>query len=238
MKIVVVHGQSHKGVTYTATHKVIDNLGKYEEYELKEFFLPNDGPTFCYGCNNCFLKGEDECPEAMKVQPIWKAILWADIVILDTPVYVMDMSGAMKNLLDHFAYAWVTHRPEPSMFKKVGIAACSSAGAPCGSVTKSLASKLGWMCIGKVVQMPFISSAMNKSDISPEKMKEIEKKSLKTATKAYNFIKSPHTSIKTKFLFGMMRKMQCSDDAAWNPTDQNWWKEHGFTGKTRPWNNK
>ena len=56
MKITVIHGQSHKGVTYKMTHTVLEFLMSSED-ELKEFFLPKDGPGFCVGCNNCFLKG-------------------------------------------------------------------------------------------------------------------------------------------------------------------------------------
>ena len=57
MKITVIHGQSHKGVTYKMTHTVLEFLMSSED-ELKEFFLPKDGPGFCVGCNNFFLKGE------------------------------------------------------------------------------------------------------------------------------------------------------------------------------------
>lgn len=50
----------------------------------------------------------------------------------------MEMSGAMKNLMDHLAYRWVTHRPHGSMFRKVGVVVCSSAGAPTTCVLKSM----------------------------------------------------------------------------------------------------
>ena len=56
MKITVIHGQSHKGVTYTMTKNVLDFLVGKED-EVYEFFLPKDGPEFCIGCNMFFLKG-------------------------------------------------------------------------------------------------------------------------------------------------------------------------------------
>lgn len=125
----------------TMAHCVLKNL-KEEDTEIKEFFLPKDGPGFCVGCNNCFMKGEETCPEAAKVQPIVKAMDWADVIMLDTPNYCMEMSGAMKSLLDHFGYRWVTHRPHESMFHKVGVTLASSAGAPPNGVVKSLAKQL------------------------------------------------------------------------------------------------
>ena len=81
----------------------------------------------------------------------------------------MDMSGAMKTLLDHFAYRWVTHRPHPSMFKKVGITLSSSAGAPPNSTVKSLAKQLKWMCVPTVYTFPFVSSAMGIGDLAESK---------------------------------------------------------------------
>lgn len=234
MKIVLIHGQGHKGVTYTMAHCILDNL-RDTTTEVQEFFLPKDGPGFCVGCNNCFLKGEDKCPQQDKVQPIIKAIEWADVVMLATPNYCMDMSGAMKSLLDHFAYRWVTHRPHKSMFYKVGITLSSSAGAPPNSTVKSLAKQLKWMCVPTVYTIPFVSSAMGVSDLSKKKKKEMEKKAEKTAKKVKKALKRKHIGIRTKVQFLMFRGMQTGEDSAWNPTDNNWWKEQGWLEDKRPW---
>lgn len=176
MKIVLIHGQGHKGITYTMAHCVIENL-KEKDIEIREFFLPKDGPGFCVGCNNCFLKGENTCPDADKVQPVMQAIEWADVIMLTTPNYCMDMSGAMKTLLDHFAYRWVTHRPHECMFYKVGVTLSSSAGALPNSTVKSLAKQLKWMCVPTVFTFPFVSNAMGVNDF-PEKKKQKWKRKL------------------------------------------------------------
>lgn len=88
MKITVIHGQGHKGITYTMTKNVLDSLVGLND-EVFEFFLPKDGPKFCIGCNTCFLKGEEYCPEADKVQPIMKSMEESEIIILDSPNYIM-----------------------------------------------------------------------------------------------------------------------------------------------------
>ena len=95
MNITVIHGQSHKGITYTMTQRIIDSMMS-DELRYGNFFLPNDGPGFCIGCNSCFLKGENSCPGSDKVQPVAKAMDWADIILLDSPNYVMEMSGSLK----------------------------------------------------------------------------------------------------------------------------------------------
>lgn len=233
MKIAVIHGQSHKGITYTMTHAVLNHLP--EEKEIREFFLPKEGPDFCCGCNTCFMKGETMCPSAEKVQPIAQAIEWADVVMLDSPNYVMEMSGSLKNLMDHLAYRWVTHRPHGSMFKKVGVAVCSSAGAPPNGVTRSIARQLKWMCCPKIYRFPIISNAITAKELKPKKQEAMQRKAKKIAKAVQKRSQKPRASMRSKFFFFIFRKMQKAPAAAWNPTDRDWWAQNGWTGKNRPW---
>ena len=234
MKITVIHGQSHKGITYKMAHTVLDFLMKPED-TMEEFFLPKDGPGFCIGCNNCFVKGEEYCPGADKVQPIIKSIEESDIIILDSPNYVMEMSGNMKSLMDHFAYRWVTHRPHEKMFKKVGLTISSSAGAPANHTVKSMAKQLKWMCVPKVYLFSIISNAKGVNDLSEKKQIEIKNKAQKVAAKVRKRAENPRASLKTKFMFMIFRKMQSSPDASWNPVDRDWWIDNGWTKDVRPW---
>jgi len=234
MKIVLIHGQGHKGITYSMSQCVLKHL-KDGETEVQEFFLPKDGPGFCVGCNNCFLYGETHCHQQEKVQPIIKAVEWADVIMLDTPNYCMDMSGAMKSLLDHFAYRWVTHRPHESMFRKVGITLSSSAGAPPIGTVRSLAKQLKWMCVPTVYTFPFISGAMGIGDLSYEKKEKMEKKAQRIANNVKRALKRKHVGIRTKLQFMMFRNMQMGEASSWNPTDKNWWKEQGWLEDKRPW---
>lgn len=234
MKVVVIHGQSHRGITYTMVHAVLQHFPQ-DSTEIREFFLPKDGPDFCLGCNACFLKGEESCPSSAKVQPIADAMDWADVIILGSPNYVMEMSGALKNLMDHLAYRWVTHRPHGAMFRKVGVAVCSSAGAPPFGVTRSIARQLKWMCCPKVYGFPLISSAMTVSGLQPKKQKALERKAAKIAKAVEGRVSRPRTSLRSKLFFHIFRKMQSAPASAWNPTDRDWWQNQGWTGHIRPW---
>lgn len=234
MKITVIHGQSHKGVTYTVTWTVLHHLMS-EGDEVREFFLSKDGPGFCVGCNSCFLKGEDHCLDADKVQPIADAMDWADVIILDSPNYVMEMSGGMKNLMDHFAYRWVTHRPSGAMFHKVGVAISSSAGAPANHTVRSMAKQLKWMCVPKVYLLPFVCNALGVSDLKPQKRKEMERKAEKIARQIKRRVVHPRSSLRAKLFFSVFRKMQLAPDASWNPTDRDWWMNQGWLRDVRPW---
>ncbi len=157
-----------------------------------------------------------------------------DIIMLDTPNYAMDISGAMKNLLDHLAYRWVTHRPHGSMFAKVGIVVSSSAGAPPNAALKSLSTKLKWMCVPRVYRFALISGALGIKDLSEAKKAKIESKAQKLAQKTRKAAAHPRASLRTKSAFLLFRNMQRSA-SAWNPTDRNWWKTQNWLENTFPW---
>ena len=127
MKIVIIHGQSHKGSTYNIANILANKVGG----EVTEFFLPRDFKDLCIGCTNCILKGEDKCPAYLNLKPITEALDSADLIILASPVYCYHVTGSMKNFLDHYGYRWMVHRPNEAMFKKqaVCIATCAGMGA-------------------------------------------------------------------------------------------------------------
>ncbi|NLL78070.1 MAG: NAD(P)H-dependent oxidoreductase [Clostridiales bacterium] len=236
MKITIIHGQAHKGVTYKITQMVLKSLVAKQD-EIQEFFLPKDGPNFCCGCYKCFMKGEAFCPSADKVQPIASAIEWADIILLDSPNYVMEMSGPMKNLMDHLAYRWISHRPHGSMFTKTGIVVSSSAGAPPRGVVKSMARQLKWMCVPKVYTLGFACYTAPGEEINPKRKRKIEYKAEKIARAVKRRAARPRTGLREKVMFSIFRKMQSAPASAWNPTDRDWWVNHGWIEKRRPWKN-
>jgi multimeric flavodoxin WrbA len=63
----------------------------------------------CRGCRLCFNRGERSCPCSDDLLALHERILAADGVVLASPVYVNDVSGTMKTLIDRLAF--VCHRP-------------------------------------------------------------------------------------------------------------------------------
>ena len=114
MKITIVHGQNHKGSTYHIARMLAEKIVG----DITEFFLPKDFGDYCVGCTSCFKISERKCPHYQKILPISNALSEADVIILASPVYVYHASGPMKNLLDHYGYRWMIHRPEPGMFSE------------------------------------------------------------------------------------------------------------------------
>lgn len=190
---------------------------------------------FAAGAIAAFLKVSSICPSAGKVQPIVHAMEAADIIILDSPNYVLEMNSSMKNLMDHLAYRWVTHRPCGEMFTKIGITVSSSAGAPAGHTTRSMARQLKWMGVSKVYCFPFICNALGVSDLKAKKRAELERKAAHIAKKTMQRVKRSHPSLRGKLFFSIFHKMQSSLADGWNPTNRDWWVSHGWTKGNRPW---
>ncbi len=82
----------------------IDKGIEFEYLHLKYCNL-----QMCKGCYVCLLGGEDKCLLKDGSKEIENKMIKSDGVIFLTQVYVMNMSGLLKNFTDRFAY--ICHRP-------------------------------------------------------------------------------------------------------------------------------
>lgn len=148
MKITVINGTEKHGATYRLKELFLEPFR--EKADITEFYLPKDCPAFCQGCANCIMRGEHTCKDAEYIQKISKPLIESDLFVMASPAYVMHATGAMKALLDHFAYLWMPHRTAPKMFTKraVIITQCLSAGA--NSAAKDIKHSLSWWGISDI----------------------------------------------------------------------------------------
>lgn len=232
MKITVLHGQIHKGSTYNITRLFLDNLSD-ESTEITEFYMPKDMPSFCIGCFNCFTKGEAHCPHADIVQPIAKEIGEADLLILESPCYVYGMTGQLKAFLDHLAYQWMPHRPNPKMFNKVGLVISTAAGAGTRKVTKAMQDNLFYWGVPKIYSYGKNVGASSWETVKSEKKVKIEKEVTQIATQILRRVGRTKPGIKTKVIFEIMRIIQKTNN--WNPTDKEYWLKNGWFHGKKPW---
>lgn len=147
MKIAVVNGTPFNGVTHHMKTLFLSHL-KGDSQITK--FYPKDFPPFCMGCKNCFLNGEDKCPHYASVNPIWTAIVEADLIVFAYPVYALRAPASIKSVLDHFSVYWMVHRPEPKVFEKTAVIITNSVGAPNSSAQRDVKTSLSWMGISKI----------------------------------------------------------------------------------------
>ena len=228
MKITIIHGQSHKGSTYHISRLLAERISD----DIVEFFLPRDFNDFCVGCTTCFIKGEEKCPHHERIAPITKALDEADLIILDSPVYVFHASGGMKNLLDHYGYRWMAHRPEESMFSKQAVVVSTAAGMGMKSTNKDMADSLFYWGISNIYKLGIAVAATSWEGVSEKKRTQIEKKVNSIASSVKKKSGNVKPTLKGRFFFWIMKMYHKND---WNPKDQEYWKNKGWLDNKKPW---
>lgn len=236
MNIAIAYGTMHRGSTYQCVQLILKQLSRSHELTVSEFFLPRDMPHFCSSCFSCFLHGEDTCPHYGSMKPITDAFTAADLIILASPAYVLDVSGQMKALLDHLAYQWMPHRPSPAMFRKIGVAVSTGAGAGTAGANKTMKRSLTFWGVNRVFTYGSLVGAMGWEDVKPDKQEKIKKQLATLSRKiaaAYREADRLRPRPFTKILFTMMRGMMKSND--WNPKDKEHWAAQGWLAGKKPW---
>lgn len=237
MKITVINGTEKHGVTYKMKEIFLEEFK--DSAEITEYYLPKDCPGFCVGCTKCFMCREDECKDAQYVQKIEKSLLEADLLVFTSPAYVFHATGAMKNMLDHFGYRWMPHRPAKEMFGKRAVIITQCLGSGGKSTAKDIKDSLSWWGISYIKICSFKLMSEIHWDKIPEKKREEFTKKLKAFAKKMNSInclKPANTNLSTKMKFYIVRMLQTSLGKD-NPeyTDFKYWKANGWIGKERPW---
>lgn len=237
MNITVINGTEKHGVTYRLKELFLAEFRGTAN--ITEYYLPKDGPSFCIGCVSCVLKGEHACKEVERIGKIEKSLLEADLIVMTSPAYVFHATGAMKALLDHFAYRWMPHRPAPEMFGKRAVIITQCLGSGAKSAAKDIKHSLSWWGISKIG----IFTGALMGDIVWERLsakkraaltETVQKLSKKFAHVDYT--KPAHTNVTTRFKFFFCRMMQNAIHKS-DPEylDGKYWAEQGWLDSGRPW---
>lgn len=231
MKVCVLNGGPRKkSNTYKVYEEVKAALQEHDTLEITEFSAMHDFPDNCIGCYNCINKtNETKCPHREKVEPIEKAIIDCDILILLSPVYVLSVTSYMKALLDHFGYRYVVHRPHPSMRCKSALVISTAAGNATGRTNKFMADNLSFWGIPKIQKIGLRVFALNYDAMAERKKKKIKKQAKKTAKKLYkNYLTKDKQSFTLKFKFyKSIIKSTVKSYGAGNP-DYDYWGKMGW----------
>ena len=226
MKITVINGTEKNGVTYRLKEIFLQN---FPSANVVEFYLPKDCPSFCIGCTSCFMKGEQNCKDFAYINEIEKSIIESDLIVMTSPAYVMHVTGAMKSLLDHFAYRWMPHRPAPEMFGKRAVIITQCLGAGAKSTAQDIKHSLSWWGISKIGV--FNSALM--SNLIWDKLPVKKRKSL---TRKINYAKPAHTKIAMKIKFMICRFIQKQvQKNGVAGLDYEYWQTNGWLARKRPW---
>ena len=237
MNVAVIHGTAHHGSTWHCVDIFLQELAEVsaQPIDQTEFYLPAAMPHFCCGCYSCFLRGEQACPHADSVQPIRDAILAADLIVLDSPVYAMDVSAQLKALLDHLCFLWISHRPQPAMFSKLGVAFATTAGAGLNHALATMTNSMKFWGVRRIYPFGRSVSAMKWGDVSSDKQQRIRQDLQKMARRVSRAAARGNRLrplLVTRIFFFMMQGMMRKN--TWNPTDRQHWEEQGWLKGGKP----
>jgi len=176
----------------------------------------------CRGCRACFDRGEDKCPLKDDIPAIKAKLDAADAVILASPVYVDDVSGTVKNLLDRLAY--VCHRPAFS--GKYALPLATTGGSPTTRTRRTMNAALltwGFYLVG---QAGYKMGALMPAD---EAEKRFQKETASIAGKLFRAVVEQQ-ALRPSFVSLLTFKVQ---QLAWlrdDPTtyDYAYWKNRGW----------
>ena len=205
MKCLVINGTEQKGCTYHLKELFLDEL---KPDQLTEFYFPQDAPGYCKGCKLCFTKSESLCPHYEKVNPIWQAMLEADLIVFAYPVYVLRAPGHIKAFLDHLGVHWCAHRPDPRIFNKTAAIITQSIGAPNGDAQNDVKTSLNWIGVSQVKSIGFgMMEGVIWNEISQARRQGFEKK-IRAYARQFHNLKVADKSLKIRFIFQMCKNMQ------------------------------
>jgi multimeric flavodoxin WrbA len=116
------HGE--RSNTYHLTSLFLDALRKKMDIECRIVTPTDTEIRYCTGCWTCMTKGACPQDESDDMKRIREAMTEADLIILGTPVYIMNVSGQMKTFLDRLPAWFHTFR----LAGKMGVTVVTTGG--------------------------------------------------------------------------------------------------------------
>jgi multimeric flavodoxin WrbA len=199
MKCLVIHGSPRIGNTWNVLTLVKEEMKKSLDIDFTDIELRKENLPLCIGCFNCIYKGEEKCPHKEVMGKIVEEIKNADALIITSPVYSMQISGLLKNFIDHMSYNF--HRP--SLFTKKGLVITTTAGAGHKDAANYVKSVLNYWGLNYIQTLPIAYRSMELT----EKNKTKVLKSAKKFSKELNFKNLHKPSFKSVVMFNLWKAM-------------------------------
>lgn len=238
LKITAIYGNTRKGSTYNSVQLLKEKLNEYGEIDYIDIYLPVDLSNFCRGCFNCILKGEETCPDSQQVQKIASEMLSADAIILASPVYALDVSGPIKNLLDHLCYMWMPHRPRNQFFSKTGFVLSTAAGSGTRRTNKTLKLSLDYLGFKRIYSYGVNVAASDWSGVTANKKDKIAADLTKMAARFYKATLNRQKlryRLKTRAIFFVMKRLVKIYESP--NLDRTYWEKQGWFAGNSPFKN-
>lgn len=218
-RVVVLYGSPRRGLTYAAAQSAIQVLGR--EGDIEAFWLSQLEIPLCKGCMQCFEVGEHKCPHRTQLEPIATALHRADLVILTSPVYALQVSAHVKNLFDHLAYCF--HRP--FAFQKSALVIVGTAGGGTKATASYMRDTLKHWGFNQVEKVTLVG--MGEKTLNEKQHQDLVKRlqSLVSA-QGSGSQQRRQPSIKRIFFYNLWRAVNSLPTAF--PPDAAYWQQHSL----------
>jgi len=228
MKVVIINGSPRKGNTYTATEIFKDEMNKCGKTLITEFFMPDDMPKFCMGCQVCLGNSYDKCPHHKFTEPIYKAIMDADAIVLTSPHFgASSVPGSMQNLLDHLDFLTMTVAPRKEIFEKKAFVLTTGTGS--AASIKMLSTYLKHWGINRVYSLG-IKLFTDKWSSMPKEKQEYQEARIRKAARRFYILKKKPAYFSTVFMYYINRIILKKYVGEGN-YPYEYWKENGYFDK-------
>ncbi len=221
MKICIIDGSARKKNTRKVIEAFKNELSALVSVDFFEINVHDLDLPFCKSCYVCFFKGEESCPHQEIIQPIYKEMISSDGVIIASPAYSLQVTAALKNLIDHFSF--IIHRP--GLSNKKGVVISTTAGAGHKEVAKYLSQILSFWGVDKVYAFP-VRVAAEELEIK----KGLQKKIKRYAGQFFRDISQRrryNPSMKNLFYFSVMKAFyQLGKEE--QTLDYRYWRDRGW----------
>ncbi|MGC9313757.1 MAG: flavodoxin family protein [Sediminispirochaetaceae bacterium] len=180
----------------------------------------------CRGCRICFDRGEESCPCKDQLLELHRSILAADCVVLASPVYVNDVSGTLKTVIDRLAF--VCHRPAYSETPFFLMA--TTGGSPVRHTIRTMqAAVLSWgaPCIGT---MGIKAGALSGRKVLLDRYKESLARKARMIVDYLNKEKHHSPGFFPLMVFAIQQKAwgKMFQESGTDTVDSRYWKEQGW----------
>ena len=233
MKITVLYATNKKQTssTYQLAQTAIQELSQGDD--VYEFSLLTEMKHFCSGCFSCFNGYPEKCKNYPYLIPIKQAMKASDLIVFACPVYVYHVPGQVKTFLDHCAYEWMMHRPDPVMFHKQALIISTAAGGGTDSTVKDITDSLTFWGVSHIYSYQKSVYRENWTDIESSLQEKYRSDVQKVCQRIQKESTHLNVSLKVKQYFYLFRALH--QKGRFLKADNAYWKASGWLEKKRPW---
>lgn len=222
MKCLVIHGSPRRGNTWDVLNRVKEEMNKNGNFQWDIIELGRLQMTNCVGCFNCIFKGEEQCPHNNYMGEIRGKMDEADVFIITSSVYSLNITGTLKTFIDHMSFKF--HRP--SYFTKKALVITTTAGAGHEDAAKYIKNVLGYWGVNyiKTVAIAYRAAELSEKNIG------IIRRGAKDFAKELNYGEIHKAKIKSVCMFNVWKAMSLAQDDKEN-ADYKYWSNPKLENK-------